>query len=132
MNLQAVETTSADDVYEKFRVTLGAIGLKYGKRDYPQLLDVIEDFELALMIKLKSKLKSIIRKDERNQNKMDVGDFDKGHNQQPDQEPEVIVTTPDGKSLPGIVLNLTPDSFNALVNIYSVLSPENTKALIIR
>ena len=54
MNLQSIENISADDVYEKFRVTLGAFGLKYGKRDYPQLLNVVEDFELALMIKLKS------------------------------------------------------------------------------
>ena len=54
MNLQSVENISAHDVYEKFRVTLGAIGLKYGKRDYPQLLNVIEDFELGLMIKVKS------------------------------------------------------------------------------
>ena len=35
MNLQSVENTSANDIYEKFAVTLGAIGMKYGKRDYP-------------------------------------------------------------------------------------------------
>jgi hypothetical protein len=87
---------------------LGAIGLKYSKRNYPILLDVVEDFELSLLIKLKSKLKSIIKKSE-----TPSGD---------EEFPEVLVESIKGL-LPSVKLNLTPDSYNALVNIYSILSP---------
>jgi hypothetical protein len=54
-----------DQIYEKIEITVGAAGLRYGKRNYPQLLNVIEDFEIGLVVKLKSKLKSIMIKDER-------------------------------------------------------------------
>lgn len=59
-NLQSVENTASDDIYEKFKLTLRAFGLKFGKRDYPNLLEVIEELDLALLIRLKSKLKSLL------------------------------------------------------------------------
>ena len=62
---------------------------------------------------------------------MDGRESDKGLNQQQDQEPEVVVTTLNGESLPSLRLNLTPDSYNGLVNMYSVLSPEYTKAEVV-
>lgn len=46
--------------------------------------------------------------------------------------PELVVTTANGKPLKDLVFNLTPDSYNALVNITSVLMPEKTKQEITR
>jgi hypothetical protein len=63
-NLRTLESTSIEDIYEKIQISVGAVGLKYSKRNYPIYLDVIEDFELSLLIKLKSNLKSIIKKSE--------------------------------------------------------------------
>ena len=63
MNLQSVDSSSVEDIYNKFKVTLRAFGLKFGKRDYPNLLNVIEDLNIALLIRLKSKLKSLLLKD---------------------------------------------------------------------
>ena len=114
--LRTLETTSIEDIYEKIQISLGAIGLKYSKRNYPILLDVVEDFEVSLLIKLKSKLKSIIKKAETPEEGEDC--------------PEVVVESYNGV-LPSVNLNLTPDSYNALVNIYSILSPEATKAEVI-
>ena len=46
-----------------------------------------------------------------------------------DEQPEVVVESE--CELPSLNLNLTPDSYNALVNIYSILRPESTKAEVI-
>ena len=46
------------------------------------------------------------------------------------QLPEVEVTTLSGLPLPPLNLNLTPDSYNSLVNIATVLLPESTAAMV--
>jgi hypothetical protein len=43
-NLKTLEATSIEDIYERIKISLGAIGLKYSKRNYPIPLDVVEDF----------------------------------------------------------------------------------------
>lgn len=63
LNLRTVESAALDDIYERFAVTVSAVGLKFGKKHRPRLLEVIEEFDVALLIKLKSKLKSLLRKD---------------------------------------------------------------------
>jgi len=131
-NLQSVDGNGADDIYEKFKVTLRAVGLKFGKRDYPNLLNVMEDLDISLLIRLKSKLKSLLQKDQQTKSKVEANEADNREEQQREQEPEVLVTSLDGHSLPDLRLNLTPDSFNALVNVYGVLAPENTKAEVTR
>ena len=134
LNLRSLESTSADDIYEKFAVSLTGVGLKLGKRDYPQPLEVVEELDVSLMIKVKSKLRSMLRKDEDKEAESPAAASNPGCRAEPrgEPEPEVQVTTLDGRSLPDLRLNLTPDAYNALVNIYSVLSPEKTRAEITR
>lgn len=40
--------------------------------------------------------------------------------------PEVLVEPPEGEMISALRLNLTPDSYNSLVKIMSVLTPEST------
>jgi hypothetical protein len=131
-NLQSVESTATDDIYEKFKLTLRAFGLKFGKRDYPNLLEVVEELDLALLIRLKSKLKSLLQKDRKGKSKVEDHDSDIGEDQKSEQEPEVVVSSLDGKHLPDLKLNFTPDAYNSFLNLYGVLAPENTKAEITR
>ena len=58
MNIKSIENEQANDIYEKFGVSIGTVGFKFGKRDYPKLLNMVEDFNLGLLIQLKCKLKS--------------------------------------------------------------------------
>lgn len=118
------------DVYERFALSLEGIGLKFRKRDHPQLLSVVETCDVKLLIKLKSKLKSMLRRD---QAEADIGRPEPGAGGSAAEAghevlPEVEVTSLDGQALPPLTINLTPDSYNALVNIASVLAPEKTKA----
>jgi hypothetical protein len=63
VNLKSIEAASIHDIYEKFEVKLSKIGLKFGKRDYPCLLNAIEEFDILLMVKLKSKLRDMLREE---------------------------------------------------------------------
>lgn len=63
---------------------------------------------------------------------MDGHDSDGREDPQREQEPEVVVSSLDGKSLPDLRLNFTPDAYNSFLNLYGVLAPENTKAEITR
>jgi len=60
--LSSIES-SIDDVFEKFAVSLDSIRVKFGKRDLPHQLEVLESVRVALLIKLKSKLKSMLQRD---------------------------------------------------------------------
>ena len=39
--------------------------------------------------------------------------------------PNIEISTFKDKTIPSLTLNLTPDSYNALVNIMSVLNPDS-------
>jgi maltodextrin utilization protein YvdJ len=120
LQMRSIPNNSIEDVYEKLQIDLLGIELLFGKRDYPKLLKVIEQFDVNLLIKIKSKLKTMLKKGEQNENEVEC------------MEPELVITTADGKALKELILNLTPDSYNALVNITSVLMPEKTKQEITR
>jgi hypothetical protein len=44
----------------------------------------------------------------------------------------MVIEPLNGKGISNLKLNLSPDSYNSLVNIYSVFNPEATKAEVLR
>ena len=65
--IKTSQNKNIKEVYESIQVTISELGLKFAKRDYPQHLQVIENFKLGLVIKLKSKLKSLMLQHEPDQ-----------------------------------------------------------------
>lgn len=139
LNIQSIPNTSLEDVYQKLRISLGSIGLRMLKRNYPYPIRVIEDFAVDFLVQIKSKLKAMILQEKMNHNKDDKKEsFVVGEQtvQSIDELPEVKISTTQNSTencqLESLTLNVTPDAYNSLINISSVLYPESTRAEVLR
>lgn len=128
LRLHQLGAKKLEDLYQKFSVSVGSIGLRLEKpvgKDPTTLMrtDVIEEFQVNVLIEVKSKLKArylterLMLMIEEGKNEVALA------KRLPVNQPECKVTIGQGESAP-TVLNLTPDSYNALVLIADALAPE--------
>lgn len=139
LNIQSIPNTSFEDVYQKLRISLGSIGLRMSKRSYPYPIRVIEDFAVDFLLQIKSKLKAMMLQEKINNNKEEIKDASTGGAltvQSIEELAEVKISTTENLredcQLECLTLNLTPDAYNSLVNISTVLYPESTRAEVLR
>jgi hypothetical protein len=95
------------DEYEKFKLIVDSIGLKYIK--HGKSFRVLEEVEMKLDICIKNKIKAALIEGASEGSAVDVK-----------FSPEVLITA----RLPDLRMNMTPDVYNGLVNINQVIIAE--------